>query len=118
MTEHRLEIPPEVAEVIRHLPPELKRSVREALRAISRNPSAGNPLRRELKGLWKYEVRRYCIVYAPEKRRHVVRILAVGRRSDIYERMLASLEPSAQGIRETPRGAPSAKRRKRVVPHR
>jgi mRNA-degrading endonuclease RelE of RelBE toxin-antitoxin system len=118
MTEHRVEIPPEVAEVIRHLPPELERSVREALRALGRKPSAGSPLRRELKGLWKYEVRRYRIVYALEPRRRVVRILAVGRRTDVYERMADSLEPSAEGVRETRRGAPAAKHRKRIVPHR
>ena len=95
MTEYRIEIPPEVAEVIRHLPPELKRSVREALRALSRKPAAGSPLRRELDGLWKYKVRRYRIVYALEGRRRVVRILAVGPRTDIYERMAASLKRSA-----------------------
>ena len=95
MTEYRIEIPPEVAESIRHLPPELKRSVREALRALSRKPSAGSPLRRELDGLWKYKVRRYRIVYALDGRRRVVRILAVAPRTDIYERMATSLKPSA-----------------------
>jgi hypothetical protein len=74
-------------------------------------------LRRELKGLWKYEVRRYRIVYALEETRRVVRILAVGRRTGIYERMAASLEPSAEGVREARRGAPRAKHRNRI-PHR
>ena len=91
MTGYRLEIPPEVAKVIRHLAPELKRSVREALRGLSRNPTAGEPLRRELQGLWKYRVRRYRVVYAIEPRRRVLRILAVGPRVEIYERIAATL---------------------------
>jgi mRNA interferase RelE/StbE len=91
MTDYRLEIPPEVGEIIRHLPPELKRSVKEALRGLSRNPTAGEPLRRELQGLWKYRVRRYRVVYAIEPRRRVLRILAVGPRVEIYERVAATL---------------------------
>ena len=91
MTDYRLEIPPEVAEVIRHLPPELKRSVKEALRGLSRNPTAGEPLRRELKRLWKYRVRRFRVVYAIEPKRRVLRILAVGPRVEIYERVAATL---------------------------
>lgn len=91
MTDYRLEIPPEVAEVIRHLAPELKRSVREALRSLSQKKTAGEPLRRELSGLWKYRVRRYRVVYAIEGRRRVLRILAVGPRVEIYERVAATL---------------------------
>ena len=95
MTDYRLEIPPEVAEVIRHLAPELKRSVREALRGLSRNPTAGEPLRRELQGLWKYRVRRYRVVYAIEPKRRVLRILAVGLRVEIYERVAATIRPAS-----------------------
>ena len=94
MTDYRLEIPPEVAEIIRHLPPELKRSVKEALRGLSQNPAAGEPLRRALQGLWKYRVRRYRMVYAIEPRRRVLRILAVGPRVEIYERVAATLRAS------------------------
>ena len=91
MISYRPEIPLEVAEIIRHLPPDLKRSVKEALRSLSRNPTAGEPLRRELQGLWKYRVRRYRVVYAIERSRRVIRILAVGPRVEIYERAAALL---------------------------
>jgi prevent-host-death family protein len=63
----RVEIPPHVAEVIRHLPPELKREVRAALRAIATDPATGEPLRKELDGLWKFRVRRYRLVYAVDR---------------------------------------------------
>lgn len=42
---------PEVAEVIRHLPPDIKQAVKQALRALSEDPDLGEPLRRELAGL-------------------------------------------------------------------
>src|SRR5437016_14075071 len=58
MGRYRLVIPPHVADVIRSLHPDLKRSVRNALRALGDDPSAGSPLRRELEGLWKFRVRR------------------------------------------------------------
>jgi mRNA interferase RelE/StbE len=96
MIDYRLEIPPEVAEVIRHLAPELKRSAKEAFRGLSRAPTAGEPLRRELEGLWKYRVRRYRLVYEIESKQRVLRILAVGPRTEIYERIAAALGPPSQ----------------------
>src|SRR6058998_653765 len=57
MGRYRLVIPPHVADVIRSLHPDLKRSVRNALRALGDDPSAGSPLRRELEGLWKFRNR-------------------------------------------------------------
>ena len=60
----RIDVPPYVAEVIRHLPPEIKRGVKAALRAVAEDPSLGEPLRRDLEGLRKYRVRRYRLVSA------------------------------------------------------
>ncbi len=51
-----LDIPLHVAEVLRHLPPDIKRPVKAALRAITMNPSLGSPLERELKGFWRFRV--------------------------------------------------------------
>ena len=79
------DIPPEVAEVIRHLPPEIKRGVKQALRVLSEDPEAGEPLRRELVGLWKYRVRRYRVVYAIDRSLRSLRVVAVGQRKRIYE---------------------------------
>lgn len=64
MTPFRPDIPPQVAEVICALHPDLKRSVKAAIRAIAANPECGTPLLRELDGLWKFRVRRFRIVYA------------------------------------------------------
>ncbi|MGH7810413.1 MAG: type II toxin-antitoxin system RelE family toxin [Candidatus Binatia bacterium] len=51
MAVYRPEIPPHVAEIIRHLPPVMKREIKQALRFLSANPFAGTPLIGELTGL-------------------------------------------------------------------
>jgi len=81
----RQDIPPSVAEVIRHLPPELKRSIKHAMRAINNDPHSGEPLQKELEGYWKYRVRRFRIVYSVDRANRIIRVLAVGCRRTIYE---------------------------------
>jgi mRNA interferase RelE/StbE len=110
----RLDVPPHVAEVIRALPPEVKHAVREALRLLARNPDAGEPLRGELHGLWKYRVRRFRIVY--ERVRRVVRVVAVGHRRTVYEAMGEQRQSSRRRSRSsaTARSARSSGR----VPNR
>lgn len=85
MTVFQPDIPSHVAEVIRHLPPDLKRSIKQALRGLSMDPYSGQPLLRELEGLWKYRVRRFRIVYAIDQARRIIRIIAIGHRRGIYE---------------------------------
>lgn len=89
MLRYRPELPPDVDEVVRHLAPALKRSVRSAIRALAANPKAGEPLRDELDGLFKFRVRRYRIVYRVLERVRVIRILAVGERRTVYEELTA-----------------------------
>ena len=87
MAGYRLVIGPGPAEVIRALPPEIKRSVRNALRALGDDPSLGMPLRGELQGLWRYRVRRFRVVYDVQRAKRTLRILAVGHRASIYDRL-------------------------------
>ena len=89
-----LDIPPHVAEVLRHLPPDVKRPVKAALRAIGADPSIGAPLERELKGLRRFRVRRFRIVYAVDRPRRIVRVMAVAHRRQIYDDL-------AQVVRKT-----------------
>ena len=93
MGRYRLVIPPHVAEVIRSLHPDLKRSVRNTLRTLGDDPSAGSPLRRGLEGLWKFRVRRFRIVYTIDRSRRSIQVVAVGHRRTIYE------EPSEGRLR-------------------
>ena len=91
MGRFRPDIPPHVAEIVRRLPPDVKRIVRQALRALCENPDAGEPLRQDLKGLWKYRVRRFRIVYGIERPRRVLRVFAVGHRRRVYEEAAEAL---------------------------
>ena len=85
MAPFELDIPPHVADVLRHLPPDIKRPVKSALRAIGADPSIGAPLERELKGLWRFRVRRFRIVYDIDRSRRTVRVMAVAHRRHIYD---------------------------------
>ena len=91
MAGYRPDIPPHVAEVLRHLPPDVKQSVKAALRVLIDKPLAGEPLRGDLEGLMKYRVRRFRIVYAIESRTRVIRIHAVGHRRAVYEELADTL---------------------------
>jgi len=82
---YRPVIPAAVGDRIRHLSPDLKRGIREAIRAISADPARGESLERELGGYRKYRVRRYRIIYKVDRAARTVRILAVGHRRTIYE---------------------------------
>ncbi|MBM4123054.1 MAG: cytotoxin [Nitrospira sp.] len=95
MTPFRPDIPPHVAEAIRSLHPDLKRSIKSAVRAIAADPGCGEPLLRELDGLWKYRVRRFRIVYAIDRRARVIRVMAVGHRRSVYEELTAQLQRKA-----------------------
>jgi mRNA interferase RelE/StbE len=84
---YRPAIPPQVADVIRHLPPSVKRAVRAAIRALTDNPAAGEPLHGKLEGRFKYRVRRFRLVYGIDREHRIVRILSVGHRRSIYEEL-------------------------------
>jgi mRNA-degrading endonuclease RelE of RelBE toxin-antitoxin system len=82
---YRLAIAPAVAERIRHLPPDVKRAIKAAIRAIAADPACGTALLRELESCMKYRVRRYRIVYRVDRTARVVAVLAVGHRHTIYD---------------------------------
>ena len=85
MAIYRPNIPSHVAEIVRHLPPELKRGIKQALRSLSADPFAGTPLIGELAGLWRIKVRRFRIVYEPDRKARTIKIFAIGHRRGIYE---------------------------------
>ena len=87
MAGYRPDIPPHVAETIRHLPPDVKRGIKAALRALSDGSAVGEPLQRDLEGFLKYRVKRFRIVYAFDRPRKIIRILAVGHRRAVYEEL-------------------------------
>jgi mRNA interferase RelE/StbE len=87
----KLVIAPDAAAAIRHLPPTLKKGVREAIATLAAEPQRGEPLQRELAAYHKFKVRRFRIVYRLDRARRIVRIIAVGARSSIYEELAERL---------------------------
>jgi mRNA interferase RelE/StbE len=87
MAGYRPDIPPHVAEVLQHLPPDVKRGVKAAIRALSDDPTGGESLQGQLEGLMKYRVKRYRIVYELDRSRRILRIVAVGHRRAVYEEL-------------------------------
>ena len=85
MAVYRPDIPPHIAEIVRHLPPELKRGIKQALRSLSVNPFSGAPLIGELAGLWRIKVRRFRVIYALDRKARMIRVFAIGHRREIYE---------------------------------
>lgn len=90
----RLAISPDTGDVIRHLPPEITRGVKAALRKLSDEPQMGEPRIGALDGLWNYRVRRYRIVYDVDRSARVLRVVAVGHRRQIYEEIAERVRTS------------------------
>lgn len=83
--------------MIRTLHPDLKRSIKSALRAIAADPECGEPLQRELNGLRKYRVRRFRIVYAVDQKKQLIRLMAIGHRRYVYEELTEQLRRKGRG---------------------
>lgn len=87
MVVYRLDIPSHIAEIVRRLPPELKRGIKQALGSLSSDPFAATPLLGELAGLWRIKVRRFRIVYELDRKARVIRIFAISHRREVYEEL-------------------------------
>ena len=85
MAAYRLVIRTAAVEVIRHLPPGIKRAVRAALDSIADDPSIGEPLHGELAGRFKFRVRRYRVIFGVDRDKRLLNVIAVGHRRSIYE---------------------------------
>jgi mRNA interferase RelE/StbE len=99
----RPEFPPHVAAIVRRLAPDLKRSVKQAVRALTAEPELGEPLQRELEGLRRYRVRRFRIVYRVDRPRRILQVLAVGLRRTVYEELAAELQRAKREPARRPR---------------
>ena len=88
---YQTEIPPNLASVIRSMHPELKRFVRAGLESIAANPESGEPLQGKLRRYWKYGVRRFRIIYAIDRTKRTIRVVAIAHRRAVYEELAARL---------------------------
>jgi mRNA interferase RelE/StbE len=84
---YHVEIPPEVADIVRGLPPEVKRQIKRALVRLAEAPEAGKLLTGELAGLRSYRARRFRIVYQFTELERRLLILHIGHRRTVYEEL-------------------------------
>ena len=70
--------------IVRHLHPDIKRSIRKACDDLSNNPYIGKPLKEELAGLWSLPVSHHRIIYQIES--NAISVVFIGPRRDVYER--------------------------------
>jgi len=71
--------------ILRHLHPDLKRSVRKALDDLASDPFLGKPLQDELAGLWSLPVARYRLIYPVDEAD--IAVVFLGPRRTVYERL-------------------------------
>jgi len=84
----------ELRDLIRHLPPELKRKIKQALEEILSQPSLGKALREELLGLHSYRLGNIRIIYRLEERAIV--LVTVGPRKTVYQKAALELKRQAR----------------------
>jgi len=89
MTRYRIEMPRVLRDLIRHLPPELKAKVKVVLRSISYDPYGAKELSDKLAGLRSYRIGSSRVIYRIVG--SMVQIVALGPRTEIYERAAAEL---------------------------
>ncbi len=82
--QYRLNVPEEVARVVRSLHPELKRKVRSSLQVILNQPEVGKALKDELAGLRSFRVGKFRIIYRMSSKSQID-LVALGPRVRIYE---------------------------------
>lgn len=75
---------------IRHLPPNLKRKVKDGLREIAGNPASGKALRDELAGLRSYRIGNCRIIYQADER--AITLITVGPRKTVYQKAALELK--------------------------
>ncbi len=89
---YRVEIPSQAADIVRTLPPEVKRQIKQALIHLTEFPGAGKPLTGELAGLHSYRMRRFRIVYQLTASERRLLVLHVGHRQTVYEELARRLK--------------------------
>ena len=64
--------------------PAMGRRVAQAIDLIVESPDSGIPLRGDLKGLYKYRVGVYRIIYTIERKMLLVTVIDLGHRKEVY----------------------------------
>lgn len=83
---YKVEYAAGVAKDLRSLPKELReRALNIVEEILAKDPRAGKPLKGPYRGLWKYRIGDYRIIYTIEKSRLVIFVLRIRNRKDVYQ---------------------------------
>ena len=86
----RIFLSEEIRSQIRHLPPDLKKKIRNALDELLGIPSLGKELEEELQGYRSYKLGKIRIIYKINTP-HIT-VIALGPRKTIYEKIILELK--------------------------
>lgn len=82
---YKVEYARSVLKDLKSLPKDVCKKALDAVEKIlAKDPQAGKPLTGSYKGLWKFRIGDYRIVYSIEKERLVVLVLRIRHRKDVY----------------------------------
>jgi mRNA interferase RelE/StbE len=82
----KMRFTPEAARLIAKLPPEHKKTIKQALDDLRRNPHEGKDLQAELFGFKSLRSKRYRIIYDLDEEGQLIDVYHIGRRRDVYEK--------------------------------
>ncbi len=72
-------------ETAKKLNPEIKKTLKAALKELSKNPCLGKELQEELSGFWSYRVLRYRVIFKADTQNKIIVVWGIGHRRDVYE---------------------------------
>lgn len=83
---YKIEYAKGVTKDLKNLPkPVIVRALEIVERILAADPRVGKPLTGPYKGLWKYRLGDYRIIYSIEQARLVVFVLRIRHRKDVYD---------------------------------
>ena len=74
-----------VADKVADIHPDIKKTLRRAIKEIAGDPYSGKELQEELFGFLTYRFKRYRIIYQVDEDDKVVMVYMIGHRRDVYE---------------------------------
>ncbi len=87
---HAWDLSTEDLEVLRYLPPDLKRKIRAAFDEIVKNPLLGKALTQNLKGCRSYRIGQMRIVYKVHSPK--IFLVTLGPRKSVYQEAIVELK--------------------------
>ena len=81
----RLNMKPDLQALLRHMSPNRKGKIKEALKTMAHNALCGKALQDDLPGLYSYRIGSWRIIYTIDATKKILHVIAMGPRSVIYQ---------------------------------